>query len=343
MPSLPKTYRAVVQRKKDEPYSIEDVELKLPEEGQILVKVLASGVCHSDSIVKHEIMPVLPRVPGHEICGDVVAVPDGEKDFKVGDRVGGGWHGGHCFMCSSCRSGDFVTCQNQAINGTTMDGGHAEYVLLRREAIVNIPTDIDPAEAAPLLCAGVTVFNSMRNQNAGPGDLVAIQGIGGLGHLAIQFASKLGFRVAALSSSDKKKDLAHKLGAQEYVDGSKGPQDKALSDLGGAKMIVCTAPSPDVVKELVNGLAVDGTLLVLAPVNELSIPMMPVIQKRLRVQGWPSGTAKHSEECILFSQHQGIKTMIEKFPLERADEAYENMTSGKTRFRAVLIPGLKNA
>merc|ERR1712071_152936 len=243
----------------------------------VVVKVLACGVCRSDEIVKDEVMPVLPRIPGHEIVGEVVAVGDGVSAFKKGERVGSGWHGGHCHSCGQCAKGDYVTCENEGINGIKTDGGYAEYATLDYTALCKIPESMDPAEQAPLMCAGVTVFTSMRNMGVQPGAVVAIQGLGGLGHLAVQFAHKSGWKTVALSSSDSKKDLAKELGADVYVDGSKEDQAEALTKLGGADLIVCTAPSAEIIKKLVPGLAVNGTLLILAVMPEdLAIPSMPL-------------------------------------------------------------------
>jgi len=336
---LPKTYKAAQITKKGGSFELVDVDWKDPVEGQVAVKVIACGVCHSDSIVKEQHMPTgLPRIPGHEIIGDVVAIGPGEKRFKVGDRVGSGWHGGHCAICTSCRKGDFVTCEKQNINGIFTDGGYAEYAILRTEAIASIPTDVDPFEAAPLLCAGVTTFNSTRHMDLHPGDLVAVQGIGGLGHLAIQFSRAMGYRTVALSSSASKASLARELGAHDYVDGSSVDLAEALTKMGGAKVIICTAPSGKVIEGLIKGLAVGGQLLILAVAEGISVPIQPMIQKRLAIRGWPSGTAQDSEEAVEFAKIQGVRCRIEKYPLSKANEAYESMITGKARFRAVLCP-----
>ncbi|KAG7531632.1 hypothetical protein FFLO_04216 [Filobasidium floriforme] len=336
--SLPKTYKALQQKEKGKPFEMIDVEMKQPEKRQVVVKVLACGVCRSDDLVKEEMMPVLPRIPGHEIIGDVVAVGDGVEAFEVGDRVGSGWHGSNCLACVQCAKGDYPTCKNEGINGILTDGGYAEYVTLDFTGITKIPKELDPAQA-PLFCSGVTTFNSMRNMGLQPGAVVAIQGLGGLGHLGVQFAAKSGFKTVALSSSDSKKDLAKELGAHVYVDGSKEDQAEALNKLGGADLIMCTAPNADIIKKLIGGLAVNGTLLILAVVgDDLQIPSMPLIQKRLSVRGWPSGSPRDSLEAIQFALDQGIKCYVEKYPLEKAEEAYESMMSGKARFRSVLIP-----
>ncbi|GHJ85665.1 hypothetical protein NliqN6_2067 [Naganishia liquefaciens] len=341
--NLPKTYTAAVQKEAGKPFEFVDVEMKEPGAGKVLVKVLACGVCHSDSIVKNEIMPVLPRIPGHEIIGVVQATGDGVKGFKVGDRVGSGWHGGHDGSCDQCRAGDFVTCANEGINGILTDGGYAEYCTLDATALAHIPEDADPAKMAPLLCAGVTVFNGMRNMNIKPGSTVAVSGIGGLGHLAIQYAAKSGYNVVALSQSDSKKDLAMKLGAHHYLSG-KDVTDQLQKKFGGAALIICTAPNPEVITSLIGGLAVNGILLMLAvPEGPLKIEnSIAMIQKRLSIRGWPSGTAKDSEDAVAFALDQGVDCQIETFSLKDADKAYERMISGNVRFRGVLVPEHKS-
>ncbi|GAA6063438.1 hypothetical protein JCM10212_002624, partial [Sporobolomyces blumeae] len=299
--------------------------------------VLASGVCHSDSAVVEQLIPGgLPRVPGHEIAGKVVQVGPGEKRWKVGDYVGAGWHGGHCNICKSCLKGDFVTCEKENINGVLTDGGHAEYAILRSESLAALPDDIDPVQAAPLLCAGVTVFNSLRHMDVFPGDVVAVQGVGGLGHLAIAFARASGYKVVALSTSDSKRDLATKLGAHVYVDGSKEDQVEALNKLGGAKVVLAVAPNGDAMAKLLGGLAPGGQLLVLALSDGLTVPIAPMIQKRLSIRGWPSGTAFDSEETVKFAQAVGVECMCETYSLDQVQEAYDAMMQGKARFRSVI-------
>ncbi|GBE84465.1 Alcohol dehydrogenase patD [Sparassis crispa] len=333
----PKTYKAYAFTEKGGQLKAITVDWTYPQEGEIVVKVLACGVCASDEMVKEQIFPTgFPRIPGHEIVGDVVAVHPTEKLWKVGQRVGSGWHGGHCSICSRCRTGDYMTCENEAINGIFRDGGYAEYVTLRSEAVASVPEELDPAEAAPLFCAGVTTFNSLRHMNAIPPDFVAVQGIGGLGHLAIQMARAMGYRVVALSSSGAKRHLALELGAYEYLDGSKVNQAEALQQLGGAKVIMCTAPNSSVIQELVQALAVDGELLLLALTENVSVPVGPLITKRLSIRGWPSGTAKDTEDCLEFALASGIKCHVERFPLDKAQDAYNHRASA--RFRAVIIP-----
>lgn len=335
--SLPKTFKCFIAEEPGKEFVLRERELQQPKDGQILVKVIACGVCHSDSFAQSG-WGGFPRIPGHEIVGDVAAVPASEKIWKVGDRVGAGWHGGHCHNCGSCRSGDFMTCQNQKINGVFVDGGYGEYVLLRTEAVVPVPRELDPAEAAPLLCAGVTTFNSLRHMNLHPGDVVGIQGIGGLGHLAIQYCRKMGYHTVALSSSSSKKDLAMKLGAHVYLDGSKVNQAEELGKLGGAKVILATAPSADIISALIPGLAVEGSIVLLAVAEGVKFDTTSLITKRLSIRGWPSGTAKDSEDAIKFSQLADVKCMVERYKLEDALKAYDKMMAGKANFRCVLCP-----
>lgn len=337
-PSLPKTYKAAVFEKAGAPLTIKEVELKLPSPGEVLVKVLAVGVCHSDSAVQSGIFGnSFPIVPGHEVIGNVVAVGEGEKKWKEGDRVGGPWHGGHDGTCKQCQRGQFQMCQNEAINGMTRDGGYAQYVLLRTEAVVSVPKDIDPAAYAPILCAGITVFNSIRKQHITPGDIVAIQGLGGLGHLAVQYANKMGYKVVALSSGSKKKDFAAKLGAHVYIDTSASDAAEELMKLGGASLIVCTAPNPKSISPLTGGLEAGGKVLILAPCGPVEVISEHLIMKAVSVCGYPSGHALDSEEAIAFTRLHGIECMIEKFKLEEANEALEHMVKGNVRFRGVLV------
>ncbi|KAL8712181.1 MAG: hypothetical protein Q9220_003615 [cf. Caloplaca sp. 1 TL-2023] len=336
-PSLPKAYKAALFKKANEKLTVEEVDLKQPEQGQVLVKVLANGVCHSDAMAQSGVMgSPFPLVPGHEIIGDVVAVGEGEKRWKVGERVGGGWHGGHDGVCKPCEKGLYQMCDNEAINGISRDGGYAQYVLLRSEATVSIPTDVDPSTFCPLLCAGVTVFNSIRQQKIPVGETVAIQGLGGLGHLAVQYAAKMGYRVVALSSSGSKEKFAKELGAHEYIDGSKEDHAEALQKLGGASLIVATAPAPAILGKLILGLGILGKLLILAPCGEVSVNTIPMIGKGLSVTCWPSGHSLDCEEAIEFAKLHKIKCMTESFSLDQANEAFEHMMSGKARFRAVI-------
>ncbi|EED82256.1 predicted protein [Postia placenta Mad-698-R] len=329
----PKIYSAYGFTKKGGPLEPITFDWKDPQPGEIVVKVLACGVCASDEAAKHQGVPAVryPIVPGHEIVGEVAAIPSTESKWKLGQVVGSGWHGGHCHLCATCRVGDYMMCEKQDVNGILRHGGYAQ-----TEAVCAVPDGMDPAEVAPLFCAGVTMFNGLRNMSARPPDYVAIQGIGGLGHLGIQFAKAMGYRPIALSSSDAKEELSKTLGAEVYVDGSKVDQAEALQELGGAKLIMCTAPNADVIRTLLPGLAVGGELCVVALTGEAPINLGALVTKRLSVRGWPSGVAPDSEDCVKFAKVHGIRTMVQKFPLEKAEEAYNHRSTA--RFRAVIIP-----
>ncbi len=320
----------------------EVVERPIPEAGagEVRIRVEACGVCHSDMFVKEGLWPGLrlPRVPGHEIAGRIDALGRGVQGWQVGQRVGVGWHGGHCFHCEACRRGDFILCSSARVTGISHDGGYAEYTVSPAAAVAALPDELPAAEAAPLLCAGITVFNSLRHSGALGGDLVAVQGVGGLGHLAIQYAERMGFSVAALARGKEKQALALKLGAKHYIDTSAENSADALKRLGGARVILATAPEAKSISALVGGLGGNGKLLVVAAALEpLSISALDLISGRRTVQGWPSGTAMDSEDTLRFSAQAGVRPMIEQYPLERVAEAYERMISGKARFRVVLI------
>ncbi len=321
--------------------NFETVERPTPQpgRGQVRIKVEACGICHSDVLVKEGYWPGIqyPRVPGHEIAGRIDAVGEGVTQWKQGQRVGVGWHGGHCFQCDPCRRGDFVQCQVEKITAITFDGGYAEYMIAPTEAVAAIPDGLKAEEAAPLLCAGITTFNSLRHSGATAGQLVAVQGIGGLGHLGIQYAKQMGFRTVAIGRGADKKALAQKLGAHEYIDTGAGAPADALQKLGGADVIVATAPDSKSISALVDGLGPGGKLLVIgATQDSLSVTPLQLIGKRRTVAGWPSGTAKDSEDTMQFSALTGVRPMIETFPLAKAAEGYERMMSGKARFRVVI-------
>lgn len=323
--------------------SFEVVEKPIPQPGEneAVIKVLACGICHSDAFVKEGLWPGIeyPRVPGHEVIGVVEATGNQVTNFSKGQRVGVGWHGGHCFTCKPCRRGDFISCENASVCGISYDGGYQEYMAAPQEALASVPDDLDSSEAAPLLCAGITTFNSLRNMNVPAGSIVAVQGIGGLGHLAIQFANKLGYKVVALSGSDAKKQLALDLGAHEYIDSSSVDPAQALQDMGGAAVIMATAPSSKVISSVIGGLAIDGKVLVLAASGDaIEVGPLQLIPGRRAVMGWPSGTAYDSEDTLNFSALTGVKAMVETYPLEKAEEAYQHMISNQARFRVVLVP-----
>ena len=324
--------------------NFEIVERNIPEPGrnQVRIKVEACGICHSDALVKEGYWPGIqyPRIPGHEIAGRIDAVGADVINWKVGQRVGVGWHGGHDFTCESCRRGDFTVCQNGKITGITHDGGYAEYVISPAEAVAAMPDDLPSDEAAPLLCAGITVFNALRNAGARPGDLVAVQGIGGLGHLGIQYARQMGFRTIAIGRGADKEPLARKLGASAYIDTSAGNPSEALQKLGGARLILATAPDTKSMSSVIDGLKANGKLLVVgAAFDSLTVTPIQLIGGRKALQGWPSGTAMDSEDTLNFSAFTGVRPMIERYPLEKAAEAYQQMISGKARFRVVLTMG----
>jgi len=338
MNSLPKTYKAAYVERANEPFVIKDVPLQPPKPGEVLVKVRASGVCGSDMGVQSGAFSnSFPIIPGHEVIGDVVAVGEGETRWKIGDRVGGGWHGGHDAVCKQCLRGQYQMCQSKAVNGVTRDGAYAEYVALRTEAMVKIPREVDPAQYAPILCAGVTVFNSIRRLNIVAGEVVAVQGLGGLGHLAIQYANKLGYKVVAMSSGDKKRDFASKLGAHEYIDTSNDDPVQKLQSLGGAALIVATAPNPKAISPLTAGLQPGGRVLVLSPCGSIEVDTANLVVRGLGVVGFPSGHALDNEEAIAFTELHGIKCMVETFPLKDVQKAFDHTKSGKVRFRSVLV------
>jgi len=324
---------------------LELVEREIPEPGAgaVRVKIQACGICHSDAVTKEGIFPGIqyPRVPGHEIAGVIDAVGPGAFGWTAGQRVGVGWHGGHCGYCDSCRRGDFVTCQvAPQIPGVTYDGGYADYVIAPASALALIPEGLSAVEASPLMCAGITTFNSLRNSGARPGDLVAVLGVGGLGHLAVQFAAKMGFRTVAIARGTDKEPLARKLGASRYIDTHALDPAAELLKLGGAKVILATVTDGRAMSAVLGGLGVNGKLIILGvPPQPLEISAIPLILGRRSVAGWPSGSSIDSQDTLAFSLLAGVRPMTEVFPLERAAEAYEHMMSGKARFRAVLTSG----
>ena len=320
-------------------FELVERDIPQPGVGEIRIKVEACGICHSDMLVKQGGFPglVYPRVPGHEAVGIVDEVGSGVTEWKKGDRVGVGWHGGHCFVCDSCRRGDFVTCQQEAITGVTRDGGYQQYMLARHEAVALVPEGLDAAEAGPLMCAGITTFNALRHSGAVLGDLVGVQGIGGLGHLGIQYAAKAGYRVVGIGRGPENAALAKKLGAFAYIDTKATKAAEELKRLGGAKVILATAPNAKAMSELVDGLGVGGKLLVVgAPFEPLEVSVFQLLLARRGIQGWPSGTARDSQDTLEFSKFAGVRPMIEKYPLQKVKEGFERMESGKAEFRVVL-------
>ena len=320
-------------------FELVEREVPEPDSDQVRVKVEACGICHSDVLVKDGHWPGLqyPRIPGHEVAGRIDALGDNVKIWKQGQRVGVGWHGFHCFVCEQCRRGDFAMCVNRKVTGFDFDGGYAEYLVVSARVLAAIPDEVSAEEAGPFMCAGVTVYNGLRNSGARAGDLVAVQGIGGLGHLGVQYARRMGFVTVAINRGREKEELAQQLGAHHYIDPTTTDAVAELQKLGGAKVILATAPNAQAISSLVDGLAPSGTLLVpAAPAEPLSINVLSLILKRSSVAGWYSGTAKDSQDTMEFSALSDVHPMIEKYPLDRVSEAYEQMHSGRVRFRVVL-------
>jgi D-arabinose 1-dehydrogenase-like Zn-dependent alcohol dehydrogenase len=322
-------------------FEIVERDVPDPKPRQVRIKVQACGVCHSDVFTVTGAFPGIqyPRVPGHEVVGIIDAVGAEVPDWKTGARVGVGWHGGHCGHCSSCRRGDFITCKEGQVPGISYDGGYAEYMIAPFEALASVPEELTSADAAPLLCAGITTFNSLRHSGAGPGDLVAVLGIGGLGHLGVQFARKMGFRTVAIARGADKALLAKRLGAHIYIDSTTQNAAEELTKLGGARVILATVTDAKSMSSVIAGLGVDGKLVVLgASAESIEVPPLLMIGPRRSVSGWPSGTAPDSEDTLAFSVLSDVRPMIETFPLAKAPEAYQRMMSGKARFRVVLTP-----
>jgi alcohol dehydrogenase, propanol-preferring len=322
--------------------AFELVERDIPEPGagQVRVKVEACGVCHSDALVKSGGFPglTLPRVPGHEIAGRVEAIGANVTAWKVGDRVGVGWHGGHCFQCDACRRGLFINCAKEKITGISHDGGYAEYVVVPYESVARIPEGLEAVDAGPLLCAGVTTYNSLRNSGARPGDTVAVQGIGGLGHLAIQYAARMGFRTVAISRGADKEELARQLGAHAYIDTQKVTAAEGLAKLGGADLVLATAPNSEAIASTVGGLKARGKLLIVAAsFQPLQIAALGLLSGKT-IAGWPSGSAIDSEDAMNFSALTGVRPRSEIFKLDQAEQAFARVMENQVRFRAVLTP-----
>lgn len=334
------TMKAVQVTKPNAPFELVERDIPSPADGEVRVKVEACGVCHSDAFIRAAGLPglVLPRIPGHEIAGRIDAVGARVTAWKAGDRVGVGWHGGHCFQCGACRRGLFINCEKARVTGGSHDGGYAEYAVVPAESLARIPEGLDAVDAGPLLCAGVTTYNALRNSGARPGDTVAVQGIGGLGHLALQYAAKMGFRTIAVSSGPDKEELARQLGAHEYVDTKTTPAAEGLQKLGGADVMLATAPHAAAIAATVGGLKSRGKLLlVAAPHEPLTVNGFALLSGR-SIAGWPSGSAIDSEDTMAFSKLVGIKPRVELFPLARAEEAFSKVMENRVRFRAVLQP-----
>ncbi|MCA9678434.1 MAG: alcohol dehydrogenase catalytic domain-containing protein [Kofleriaceae bacterium] len=334
------TMRAVQVSQPNGPFEVVEREIPTPGPGWVRVKVEACGVCHSDMFVRAGAFPgmTLPRIPGHEIAGTIDRVGDGVHAWKAGDRVGVGWHGGHCFQCDPCRRGRFINCVNGKVTGISHDGGYAEYAVVPAESLARIPDALSAIDAGPLLCAGVTTYNALRNSGARPGDVVAILGIGGLGHLAVQYAARMGFRTVAISRGADKATLARELGAHEYIDTQAETASEGLQRLGGADLVLATAPSAEAIASTVGGLASRGKLLIVAaPAQSLSVSAMGLLSGKT-VAGWPSGSSIDSQDTMAFSALTGVRPRTETFELDDAERAFHHMMENKARFRAVLVP-----
>ena len=320
------------------PFEIVERPIPQPAPGTVRIKVAACGICHSDSLVKEGLWPGIqyPRVPGHEVAGTIDAIGEGVIGWSPGQRVGVGWHGGYCGRCDPCRRGDLFACVTQQVTGISFDGGYGEYMLAPVSSVARFPDDLAPVDSAPLLCAGITTFNALRNSGARPGDVVAVLGLGGLGHLAVQYAAKSGFRTVAIARGKDKETLARQLGASIYIDTQSQDPAAALQKLGGANVILSTVTVGDAMSAVQGGLAVKGTLIVIGAAESLQLSPIVLLMGCRSVKGWYSGTSIDSQDTLAFSARLGVRSMNELFPLERVNEAYERMTSGKARFRVVL-------
>jgi D-arabinose 1-dehydrogenase-like Zn-dependent alcohol dehydrogenase len=332
------TMRAVQVSRANGPLELVERPIPEPTAGTVRIRVQACGVCHSDSLVKEGIFPGIqyPRVPGHEVVGTIDAVGAGVVGWSPGQRVGVGWHGGYCGRCAPCKTGNFFACETSQVTGLTFDGGYADYLIAPVTAVARLPDDLPLLDSAPLLCAGITTFNALRNSGAGPGDVVAIHGLGGLGHLAVQYATKMGFHTVAIARGQDKEPLARQLGAAVYLDSQSQDAAAELQKLGGAAAILATVTNAEAMASLQTGLAINGTLLVVGAVPSMQIDSLNLLMGRRSIKGWYSGTAVDSQDTVAFSARTGVRSMNEVFPLERAAEAYDRMMSGKARFRVVL-------
>jgi D-arabinose 1-dehydrogenase-like Zn-dependent alcohol dehydrogenase len=323
------------------PFEIVERPIPEPTAGSLRIKVQACGICHSDSFVKEGGFSGLqyPRVPGHEVAGVIDAVGPGVADWAPGQRVGVGWHGGYCGHCDHCRRGEFFACVTGQVTGITFDGGYAEYMIAPASAVARMPAELAPVDAGPLMCAGITTFNALRNSGARPGDIVAVLGLGGLGHLGVQYAVKMGFHAVGIARGKDKEPLARKLGASTYIDSQTHDPAAELQKLGGAKVILATATSGEAMAAVQGGLAVNGTMLVIGAAPSMQVSPVFLLSGSRSIKGWYSGTSIDSEDTLAFSARTGVRSMNETFPLERVAEAYDRMMSGKARFRVVLTIG----
>jgi D-arabinose 1-dehydrogenase-like Zn-dependent alcohol dehydrogenase len=323
------------------PFEIVERPVPEPGPGTVRIKVQACGICHSDSITKEGLFPNIPypRVPGHEVAGLIDAVGSGVSGWQRGQKVGVGWNGGYCGTCDYCRRGEFFACVRGQVTGISYDGGYGEYLIAPASAVALMPADLPPVDAAPLMCAGLTTFNALRNSGARPGDLVAVLGLGGLGHLGVQYAAKMGFHTVGIARGKDKEPLARKLGAAVYIDSQAQDPAAELLKLGGAKVILATATSGEAMSAVQGGLAPNGTLLIVGAAESMTVSPIALLSGNRSVKGWYSGTSIDSQDTLAFSQRAGVRSMNETYPFEKVSEAYDRMMSGKARFRVVLTIG----
>jgi D-arabinose 1-dehydrogenase-like Zn-dependent alcohol dehydrogenase len=323
------------------PFEIVERPIPEPGAGTVRIKVRACGICHSDSLTKEGLIPGIqyPRVPGHEVAGVIDKVGPGVLGWEAGQEVGVGWNGGYCGYCDHCRRGEFFACVRGQVTGITYDGGYGEYMVAPASAVARMPADLPPAEAAPLMCAGLTTFNALRNSGARPGDVVAVLGLGGLGHLGVQYAAKMGFNVVGIARGKDKEALARQLGASVYLDSQAQDPAAELQKLGGAKVILATATSGEAMSAVQGGLAVNGTLLVIGAAESMQVSPLFLLSGCRAVKGWYSGTSIDSQDTLAFSKRTGVRPMNETYPFDRVAEGYDRMMSGKARFRVVLTIG----
>jgi D-arabinose 1-dehydrogenase-like Zn-dependent alcohol dehydrogenase len=323
------------------PFEIVERPVPEPGAGAVRIRVRACGICHSDSLTKEGLFPGIqfPRVPGHEVAGVIDKVGPGVPGWEPGQEVGVGWNGGYCGTCDPCRRGEFFACVRGQITGITYDGGYAEYMVAPASAVARMPAGLPPAEAAPLMCAGLTTFNALRNSGARPGDVVAVLGLGGLGHLGVQYAAKMGFHTVGIARGKDKEPLARQLGASAYIDNQAQDPAAELQKLGGARAILATATSGEAMSAVQGGLAVNGTLLVIGAVESMQVSPLFLLSGCRSVKGWYSGTSIDSQDTLAFSKRTGVRSMNETYPFERVGEGYDRMLSGKARFRVVLTIG----
>jgi D-arabinose 1-dehydrogenase-like Zn-dependent alcohol dehydrogenase len=338
---MPTKMRVVQVPSPGAPFQIVERDIPEPGPGKVRIKVQACGVCHSDSVVKEGLFPGIqyPRVPGHEVVGVIDAVGPNVTQWKPGQRAGVGWHGGYCGECEPCRRGEFFGCKLGLVTGISHDGGYADYIVAPASSVALVPEGLSAVEAAPLMCAGITTYNALRNTAARPGDLVGILGLGGLGHLGVQYAVKMGFKTVAIARGQDKAPLAKKLGAHHYIDTQASDPAKELTKLGGAKAILATVTNGDAMSAVQGGLGLNGTLVVIGATQSMTINPLMLLTAQQSIKGWYSGTSIDSEDTLNFSVLTGVRSMNESYTLDKAPEAYERMMSGKARFRVVLTMG----